>query len=277
MADPTPAPAPAANAPVNTAPAAANTTAATDWTSGLTPELKGVVELKGWKDPASLVDSYRNLEKLTGDPSSLVKLPGKDAKPEDWAPVYEKLGRPKDPAGYEIKAPDGGDPKMAEWAANAFHKHGLSKAQAQALLADWNGMATESQKAQEMARSSANEIENGKLKLEWGAAFDKQIEVAKRAAVGLGVDAATIDALEASMGFAKTMKFFNALGSKMGEAEFVGGDGKGAFNGTMTPGAAQARMAELRADKGWGSKFLAGDVAARGEWERLHKLAYPEN
>lgn len=115
-----------------------------------------------------------------------------------------------------------------------------------------------------------------KLKTEWGAGYDKQIEVAKRAAVGLGVDAKTIDALEGAMGYAKVMKFFNGLGSKMGEAEFVGGDGKGNFGAVATPQAAAARIAELRKDQAFAARFVAGDVAAKAEMERLHKLAYPE-
>lgn len=248
-----------------------------DWTSGLSDEAKGYVQNKNFDSPKAVVESYINLEKMArGDPNTLLRLPGKDAKPEDWAPVWDKLGRPADAKGYELAVPEGGDPKFAEWAAGTFHEIGVPKSQAQALTAKWNEKVAEMTKAQETARSEANALEATKLKTEWGAGYDKQIEVAKRAALGLGVDAKTIDALEASMGYAGVMKFFNSLGAKMGEAEFVGGDGKGNFGAVSTPEAAKAKIAELRKDTGFTARYVAGDVAAKAELERLHKLAYPD-
>ena len=50
--------------------------ASTDWTSGLTDEMRGYVQNKGFKAPQDVVESYRNFEKLHGVPQDrILKLP----------------------------------------------------------------------------------------------------------------------------------------------------------------------------------------------------------
>jgi hypothetical protein len=59
------------------------------------------------------------------------------------------------------------------------------------------------------------------------------------------------------------------------EGDFVNGDSKGAFAGGGSPDAARARIAELRKDTDFVRRYSTGDVAAHGEMERLHRVAYP--
>ncbi|SRR5258706_5039955 len=42
---------------------------------------------------------------------------------------------------------------------------------------------------------------------------------------------------------------------------------------TSTPPTAQARLDTLAQDKDWGARFLAGDAAAKTEWDRLTRIA----
>src|SRR5690606_18358521 len=80
------------------APAATTTTqtTATDWTSGFSDDLKGFVQNKGFKDPASVLDSYRNLEKLMGTPKErLLRLPENMDDANAMGEIYTRLGRPQ--------------------------------------------------------------------------------------------------------------------------------------------------------------------------------------
>src|SRR5688572_23977637 len=103
----------AAAAPAASSVAAANNAS---WADGLDADTKGWVTGKGFDklDATAalpeLIKGYRGAEKTLGVPADqILRLPGKDAKPEDWRGVYTKLGLPEKPEGYEIKAPEGQD------------------------------------------------------------------------------------------------------------------------------------------------------------------------
>jgi hypothetical protein len=275
MVDPTPAPAPA---PPSPSPAPVPAPVADAWLTGVSDEQKGYVQNKGWKAPGELLESYVNLEKLRGVPAErLLTLPGDD-KPESWNPIYDKLGRPKDAKGYEIAVPEGGDPAFVDAASTWFHEQGLSKKQGAGLAAKWNEHVAAVTKQAEDARVAKNAGEYSALTAEWGAAFDQNVGAATNAARALGFDAPTVDALEKTLGFAGVMKMMHSLGTKLGEAKFVAGGGPGGntFAGAQTPEAAKARITALRADTDFVKRLTMGDAAAKDEWERTHKFAYPE-
>lgn len=255
------------------APAATPPAASSDWTSGFDADTKGYIQNKGFKDPGSVIESYRNFEKLMGAPKErILKVPEKAEDVEGWNGIYQKLGRPEKPEGYKFEMKD---QEFGKWAQGTFHELGLSESQAAKLVGKWNEYANGvSTKQQE---SYANKIsqEGEALKKEWGAAYDQNIAQAKRAVQGLGLDGEKIDALEKVMGFAGVMKFVHSLGTKLGEDSFVSGDSKSGGFGAMTPEAAMNRINAIKADKSFVEKYLAGDLAARQEMERLHKFAYP--
>lgn len=261
---------------------AAPTTSAenTSWYSSFDTDTVGWLENRGLTKLDSnaalpeVIKGFRNAEKYIGTPAeSLIKLPKADAPDEAWNEVYTKLGRPSDPKEYSLPIPDGIDPAYAESAKAKFHEIGLTARQAKAL-AEWNNEYVGKQVGnQEQQYKTAVAEQTNALKAEWGQAFDQNVNIAKRAAQEFGVDAATIDRMEAAMGFDGVMKFFNAIGSKVGEHSFVDGESQG-FNGGMTPNAAQSRIRQLQNDGEFVKKYIAGNVEARTEMERLHKLAY---
>lgn len=255
---------------------AAPTASDAQWFGGFREDLQGYAQNKGWKDPEAAVESYRNLEKLQGVPQEqLLKLPKSDAPPEAWNEVYARLGRPDQPSGYGFKVPEGADGAFSEFMANAFHEAGVPKGMAETLAEKYSAFG-EQQQAQQREQQQAKVAEEERtLKTEWGAAHDQNVGMARNAAQTLGLDAATIDALEASMGYAKVMELFHSIGSKMGEGTFVAGDAPAGF-GVMTPAAAKQRINALRGDTAFIGKYTAGDAGAREEMARLHKMAYPE-
>jgi hypothetical protein len=239
-------------------------------------ELKGFAQTKGWKDPASVVDGYRNLEKLIGAPKERVlKLP---EKPDDpgWGEVWGKLGRPDKPEAYELPIPEGhGDPEFAKGIAEVMHKHGVPKGAAHALAEFNNNYVKNLIETHQREQQQKSAAELSQLKSEWGAKFNENAELSKRAAREFGVSAEQAQALEGALGTAGMLKLFNSIGSRLAEPKpfEAGGSGDGGSGFGLTPEAAKARIGQLRNDRDWAAKYLAGDVHARQEMERLTRVA----
>jgi hypothetical protein len=249
-----------------------------DWTTGLNDDLRGYVQNKGFKDPGAVVDSYRNIEKLMGVPQErLLKLPAKEDDP-GWSEVYDRLGRPKDPKEYKIEVPKGDDGKFAEWARGTFHELGISKNAGEKLVGKWNEYAQNAQKTHFETYSAQAEKEEGALKKEWGLAFEKHVSIAKQAVNSFGLDGESIEKLEGALGYGKLMKLLHNIGSKLGEGQFhsSGSTGSG-FNGALTPDAARNKIQTLRGDADFVRRYANGEMSAKEEMERLHRMAYPES
>ena len=146
------------------------------WRDGLDDSLAALVQQKGWRSARDVLGSYQNLEKLMG--SERLALPPRDAGAEAWGPVWEKLGRPKAAAGYELQAPEGRpyDAESADWYRQTVFDLGLSQDQAaklhDALLARFPVGTVE--EADEM-----NEPLD--LKRQWGPDFERNLAAARRA------------------------------------------------------------------------------------------------
>src|SRR5258708_5378414 len=73
-------------------------------------DLKGFAEVNGLKTPLHAVQQLREAQKLIGVPKDeLVRVPKADAKQEDWNPIWDRLGRPKEAAEYKLEVPQGDD------------------------------------------------------------------------------------------------------------------------------------------------------------------------
>lgn len=269
---PAPAPTP------SPAPAPAPAPAAFDWKgAGLGDSELALVNERQWKDPASLLTSYVNLEKVRGVPAErLVTLPVGD-KPEEWAPIYDKLGRPKAPGDYGIPVPQGGNPEHVNAMASWFHEAGLNGKQAR-TIAERNTafIAAETKKQQEaVAARDAEQV--GKLKAAWGAQYDLNAKVVDAAAKSFGMSSEQLAALKQVMGPEGAMKFMHSIGSKLGvEGEFITPEQR-ATMAFGTPEGAKQRIEQLKADSAFAKRFAAGDREARDEMKKLHKAAYPDD
>lgn len=253
------------------------TDAPADWSSGLPESAKLYVTQKGFKDAASVVDSYQNLEKLMGAPKErLLRIPDKADAPE-WGEVYEKLGRPKNAADYKFAPAEGmeSNKEFTDWAQKQFHSLGLTRQQGETLAAKWNEFAVGSLKTTSEQQATQLKTEQTALRKEWGAAYDQQIKGAQKAALTFGLKTEDIDKLEKALGFSGTMKFMAKIGEKVGEDSFVTG-GNNAFEGALTPERAQAQIVELKKDKEWTQRYLAGNYEAKAKMEKLMKFAFPD-
>lgn len=268
-------------APEVVAGAAASTSAApaasTNWIEGLAPDLKEYATTKDFKDPGSVLDSYRNLEKTMGVPKErLLKLPEKADAPE-WNEIYGRLGRPEKADGYKIPVPEGDKGEFAKTVAPWFHEAGLSQKQVEIVVSKWNAnAAAEQKKLTDAATADVGNAER-ELKTKWGAAYDQNLQAADQGAAKLGIDQAQADALKQAMGRSKAVEFLYNLASKLGEADFVVGDGGRPGAGKkFTPDQANHRIQALKGDEEFARKLASGNFEAVTEWTNLHMMANPE-
>ena len=221
--------------------------APTDWRASLPTEIRDLPTLGKFKDVSGLAQSYAELERRFSQ-SGKVAIPAADAPPEAWKDVFKALGRPDEPSGYELKAPEGA-PIQAEVLpeyAKAAHEAGLSKAQA-AKLVEWFGGHAK-QQADSIQQQQAQAMEQGvaTLRQEWGKDFDTYAAAAQRA-VRLYGGEELIQVLNATGmgGNPAVVKAFANIGKLAQEHGLPAGSG---VPGTMTKEMAQARINEMQSD-----------------------------
>lgn len=273
---------------------AVSTTAEAKWYSGFDPETLNYITTRGLadKDPAAAfletAKAHQEAQAYIGVPKEqLLKLPKADAPPEEWDDVYTKLGYSKNADDYKLdglKAADGTDvpdsfkdfvraqatdlklsPAAAAKFAEAAYKHIQDGAAAQT-----GEQTAEATRAMEALRQS------------WGLNYEANKVIADNAYAAImaaaGFDQPTmtkaIQQLGASAGRAEAMQMLLAVGGKLGEDKFVGGGGPGGSLGPRNAEQATARIAELKADTTWVSRYLAGGTAEIKEMNDLHTLAF---
>lgn len=258
------APPPAGNPP---APPAANQS----WLDSIQdPETKTWAQGKGWKDPADIVGSYKNLEKLLG--SEKVPLPKDANDAEGWDRLFKAAGRPDAPEGYNLDKIEGVDPELAKSAAEIFHAKGLSAAQAQGVV-EWFGKQSAAVvEAQEASFAQQAQLDIGELRRDWGPAFEAKIEAAKRATKLAGLDDATTQKIERSLGIKAAAELFARIGEATSESTFRSGGAQGGDSAFMTPAAAATQKAALLTDPDFNARIQRGDAAAKAQLERLQKI-----
>lgn len=239
-----------------------------NWLEGLDAETTGFVQKKGWKDPASALKSYRELERTLSQDK--VVLPKDDAKPEEWDAVFNRLGRPESPDKYTM--PEGADEATFKALAPHLHKAGLTQKQ----LNDVAKAQTEhvqnlvAQDNDRYAKESTEAVR--KLEKEWGSQTPAQIEQNRRAMRALGLTTDQADAYMRAGGTEAFMRLLNLAGRAV--VEDNSGDIKSdtTLGFSMTPERAASDLAELRADKSFMERYNRREPAAREKMDRLMRV-----
>jgi hypothetical protein len=249
------------------------------WFDGFADEDRGYILNKGWDKEdgtKNLLTSYKNLEKLRGVPEErLLKLPEKIEDADGWSKVYEKLGRPEKPEGYEFKAPEGVelDAGRMSWAANMAHSIGLNKAQHKALVENTLKYETETQTAFAQKAEQERVTSLAKLNDEWGSAKDERVHLAERGLMHFMDDKseAAVAKIQQVMGHAEVMKMFAKIGESIGEDKIPSADGDRPFG--YSPEQAKSDMQQLNAALAGDRKRLAAYNEGKGEdYEKMQKL-----
>lgn len=267
------APAAAPAAPIGDAGASTTSTTTAPagseaWYAGIqNPEVRTWTEAKGFKDPMAVAESAYNLEKLIGfdKAGKTVVIPDENSSPETRKAFLTKMGVPDTAEGYKLPVPAGASEGFAKEAAGWFHENGVPAKAAEALTAKYAAYSEAQHAAMETAFVTKSEQEFTGLKGEWGAAFEQNLELAKRASLqfipGTPEERnASVQALERAVGTAKLLKIMSSIGQGLGEHKVMGGEGGG---GIMTPAQATQRIAELRSNQDWLAKYMVDPVGGK--------------
>jgi hypothetical protein len=270
-----------------------------DWTEGLDEATMAYVTDRGLADKEikdALLDTikaHKEAQAYIGVPKEqLLTLPKADAAPEEWDAVWEKLGYSKNADDYKfdgLKRADGTDVDAATkdhiraqaTALRLSPANALKLAEADVKFRD----NTASSQTAETTAAAAKAMEG--LRQSWGPNFEANRVIADRAYAAImaaaGFDqptmTATIGKLGELSGRAEVMQMLLAVGQRMGEDAFKtgGGPGPGGNNINLTKEQAVAKIAELKQDSAWTTRFLAGGTAEVRESDNLHQIAYGEN
>lgn len=237
-------------------------------------------------DVAALAKSYDSAARMVGlDKAQVLRLPTDPAAPE-WAEVYARLGRPEAPDGYkfpELPQPlaEGVEPAARE----AFHKLGLSAAQAEGVMGMYAAQvqAVEAQRMERAAQLEGAVVAD--LKREWGAAYDDRIAAAGVAIQAMGAEALA-PVLEARMpdgtrigSHPVLVKALAEIGARLAEPGGLKGGSAGQHGGRRTPEQAQQEIRRLQGDRTFAAEFADRShpnyPTHKQLWDTLHAEAYP--
>ena len=225
--------------------------------SNLSPENQEFFTGKGWKDYNAVLDSYKNLSKVTGvSEDRLVRLA---ADGQVQAEDYAKLGIPTGVEAYG-DLPEGMtdatwlkeaalEAKIPEAAFKAF----VSKAGEQ--LSDGLSMLTELQGKQQ---ATVEQVENLKTRL-GDKSYEALMKNAQQGAKSLNLDAETASQIEFAIGSEKFLEMLGTVSKVSGEQKFVR---EGAQPPATQAHTAAEQWAALKTDEGYMKRLDRLDPSA---------------
>lgn len=248
-----------------------------DWRESIPEELRGDPAIKNFKDVEDLARGFLETKKLIGQKG--LSRPEDKAGEEEWDAFYKALGRPDAPEGYDLQMPaDEKVPKgvyVSETLHTGFlslaHQIGLMPGQAAVLQEGFMkllGMEAENLEATE---NTSFETAVTALKDEWVNDFEKNRELARRAAATVFAKDGMAELVK--YGFDNNPVFIKKmfeLAQGMDEERLAAGSG--AAGGEMSAQEAQKRIDEIKADtKGpyWSTKASPEHRNAVEEVEKL--------
>jgi hypothetical protein len=229
---------------------------------------------KAYADNATQIAAHRNLERLLGSEQRVI-VPQNREDAAGWDKVYNQLGRPEKPEGYEFSKIEGGDKSFTGWAEKTFHQAGLSKWQAEQMAQGYQAYAAEQQKqAQEQFQAKA-EAEFTQFERRQGQAFDRSMAMMKRVLDRDGLSDNERFALENALGTARFLDWLHSRAKEVAEDLTPGNTIRA--SGPMSAEAAKAKIKELTADPTFTSRYLNDDRLVRqpavDEMTRLQTIA----
>jgi hypothetical protein len=236
------------------------------WRDALPETIRGEKTLAKFKDAGALAQSYIELEKMPRG----VAVPKDDAKPEEWAAYYDKIGRPKDPSAYavNVKVPEG-MPWSKEAEANILvklHDAGLTTRQAEKVINGYIEIAAKGNLLIEQAKNQTRQEAENTMKGEWGGLADTNIALVQRSVAEFGGDEFRTYLDDTGLGNdPRFMRFVHAMAQPMLEDGLIRGEGLG-----MKRAEAAAEINRLMKDPKW----AAGDKDILARIADLYPLAH---
>lgn len=269
----TPSPAPEAPSAASTGP---------EWLQSIPEDIR---DAKTWqpylhaKDASEalglLAKSHVSLEKMIGA-ENRVGLPGEGEDITQWQ-GWDKLGVPKDAAGYAeaLKRPE--LPEGANWNEDMEKsfldlaaKNRMHPAHVQAvydMVAEAN--VAEAEAAKQAAAEDQREYDR-LAKEEWGSQKERMEAFASRAAEQFGLDGEELDLLSSKGGSFKIANAFAKIGEAFAEAGQLHGKGESTLGLTREQAVSEIEAINARLQRG---ETVGADEMKRRS--KLFEIAYP--
>lgn len=238
------------------------------------PDLKANASLKRYESPEKLAEAYLNLEKTLG--TEKIPWPKDEKDAEGWQRVFDKLGVPKGPEGYqidEIQMPESLKGMTFDKAAftKIAHEVKLTPAQTKALWGKYGETVLGAHQKALGEFTGKVEAARAALMSEWGDAFETKKALAQKVMNSFAGDKETADFIASQIGSNPLgMKFFAKLGEHFAENN-VGDFGSTGTRFTKTPDEAQAEIDKIKSNPFhpyWGNKDQAGNPITQAEHKK---------
>lgn len=240
------------------------------WRESLAEDLRGEKSLEKFQDLDSLAKSYVELERMRGNS---IQLPTDTAKPEEWARIYDKLGRPSKPEEYKIERPKV-MPEGVQWNEELekdfrkfAHAQGWNQSQTQNTINKWHETITK------MVEGAQYTVERGKADLLASLGTEKADQVIKACNVAVTEfgDDEFANFLD-STGFGNhpaVIKFLARMGNLVSETQAPSGS---PTSGGIGVEEAKAEIARIRSDRS--HPYHQGEKSALDKMAELYTIAY---
>lgn len=264
------------------APPAGGQPPAEDPRAWLPEEFRADPAFRDFRDLTGLAKSYKHAAGMVGlDKGQVLRLPAKEDAPE-WGEVWNRLGRPENPDGYEVAAPEGLDEDGLKAFRETAHQLGLNKRQAAELMGFY-GKRLEGLRAaaEEQAVQQAAEAQR-LLKAEWGSAYEDRLHAVNRLIVASEGGEEVRQALnEAGLGRNPVvLKWLAGLAMQRAEPADLKGGAAGGMSRPLAPAEARAEIAALEASEEFQrasrDRDMPGRQAILEKRNRLYAMAYPQ-
>jgi hypothetical protein len=248
-----------------------------EWKASLPEEIRGEASLATIHTIESLAKGYVHAQRMVG--AEKVVIPKADAPDEEWAGVFDRLGRPESPDKYEFTKPEempeglGYSEEIEKAFREKAHKLGLTAKQA-AELYKWR-LEADISSYNQIAQDHVQQVEAtvAELKKEYGKAFESSVESGYRAIKKIAPPELMEMVETGGLGNNKAfIKFAINLSKAMGE------DGIRSGASTIpTPADAQQAIARVMGDRGHAyhdRSHPEHDIAVK-KMAELYQAAYP--
>lgn len=272
--------------------------AAPAWHDGVEPTTVGFWQNKGF-DPANpklvaegMTKIYRDLERFVGaSPDKIIRIPETNAAPADINAYWQRVGVPAEAKDYDlstVKRADGTalDAGFVDTFRTAAHSARIPKDQAAGMLTALVKNMDAADTSIVAERTALIKEQQALLDRNWGTNKTFNSAIAERTLAELG-KAAGLTPEQAKLGWdaissgkhiggSFAMEMLRLIGSKIGEAPFIGaGLATGGSNAVMSKAQALAEIESLKADRAFYKQLVTDkSVDARRKWDDLHKIAF---
>jgi hypothetical protein len=203
---------------------------------------------------SKLGKSYYSTKKLVGaDKGAILKIPSSEDDADGWGEIYDKIGRPEAPEGYELDKLVGDsdfiDKDGLAEITKIAHENGVSKKAMQAIIGKYVEQASGAGAASDEQVEQTLRGYDDALAKEWGSAKDEKLKKIQAVVNKFADDDFKNAVVDNPVIFEhpSVARFLDKVFSGMSEDAGLDG-GQTTSEGAMTPPEAKAELARMEGD-----------------------------